>query len=87
MEGRRRPAQAIVEEWKTIRGIDRKTDEALWKRFAAARDAFGRRRGAHFAELDEQRGEARAAKEELIAEAEPLSTSTEWGPTSAAMRR
>ncbi|MCZ2840048.1 DUF349 domain-containing protein [Modestobacter sp. VKM Ac-2985] len=78
--------KAIVEEWKTIKGIDRKTDEALWQRFAAARDAFGRRRGAHFAELDKQRGESRAAKSELIAEAERLSTSTEWGPTSAAMR-
>ncbi len=78
--------KAIVEEWKTIRGIDRKTDEALWSRFAAARDAFGRRRGAHFAALDAQRGEARAAKQELIAEAQRLSTSTEWGPTSAAMR-
>ncbi|RBY85185.1 DUF349 domain-containing protein [Blastococcus sp. TF02A-26] len=78
--------KAIVEEWKTIRGIDRKTDEALWQRFAAARDAFGRRRGAHFASLDAQRGEARAAKQELIAEAQRLSTSTDWGPTSAAMR-
>ncbi|MGY1603855.1 DUF349 domain-containing protein [Geodermatophilus sp. SYSU D00815] len=78
--------KAIVEEWKTIRGIDRKTDEALWSRFAAARDAFGRRRGAHFAALDAQRNEARAAKQELIAEAQRLSTSTDWGPTSAAMR-
>jgi hypothetical protein len=78
--------KAIVEEWKSIRGIDRKTDEALWSRFAAARDAFGRRRGTHFAALDAQRGEARAAKQELIAEAEKLATSTEWGPTSAAMR-
>jgi hypothetical protein len=78
--------KAIVEEWKTIRGIDRKTDEALWTRFAAARDAFGRRRGAHFASLDAQRTEARAAKQELIKEAERLATSTEWGPTSAAMR-
>ncbi|MGY1654030.1 DUF349 domain-containing protein [Geodermatophilus sp. SYSU D01119] len=78
--------KAIVEEWKTIRGIDRKTDEALWTRFAAARDAFGRRRGAHFAALDAQRGEARAAKQELIAEAQRLATSTDWGPTSAAMR-
>jgi hypothetical protein len=78
--------KAIVEEWKTIKGIDRKTDEALWQRFAAARDAFGRRRGAHFAQLDTQRSEARAAKSELIAEAEKLSSSTEWGPTSAAMR-
>lgn len=78
--------KAIVEEWKTIRGIDRKTDDALWSRFAAARDAFGRRRGAHFASLDAQRGEARAAKQELIKEAQRLSSSTEWGPTSAAMR-
>jgi hypothetical protein len=78
--------KTIVDEWKTIKGIDRKTDEALWQRFAAARDAFGRRRGAHFAQLDAQRSEARAAKSELIAEAERLSTSTEWGPTSAAMR-
>lgn len=78
--------KAIVEEWKTIRGIDRKTDEALWSRFAAARDAFGRRRGAHFAGLDAQRGEARAAKQELIAEAQQLATSSDWGPTSAAMR-
>jgi hypothetical protein len=78
--------KAIVEEWKTIRGIDRKTDEQLWTRFAAARDAFGRRRGAHFASLDAQRGEARAAKQELIKEAQKLATSTDWGPTSAAMR-
>jgi hypothetical protein len=78
--------KAIVEEWKTIRGIDRKTDEALWTRFAAARDAFGRRRGAHFAALDAQRNETRAAKQELIAEAQKLATSTDWGATSAAMR-
>jgi hypothetical protein len=78
--------KAIVEEWKTIRGIDRKTDEALWARFAAARDGFGRRRGAHFAALDAQRGESRAAKQELIAEAQQLATSTDWGATSAAMR-
>jgi hypothetical protein len=78
--------KAIVEEWKAIRGIDRKTDEALWTRFAAARDAFGRRRGTHFASLDAQRGEARAAKQELIKEAQRLASSTEWGPTSAAMR-
>jgi hypothetical protein len=78
--------KAIVEEWKTIRGIDRKTDEALWTRFAAARDGFGRRRGAHFASLDAQRGEARSAKQDLIKEAQKLATSTDWGSTSAAMR-
>src|SRR5205823_133317 len=64
--------RAIVEEWKAIRGVDRKTDEALWKRFAAARDTFTQRRGTHFASLDAQRSQARARKEVLVAEAEEL---------------
>ena len=58
--------KAIVDEWRTIRGIDRKTDDALWKRFAQARDTFTRHRGSHFAELDKQRGAAQDAKETLI---------------------
>ncbi len=78
--------RAIVEEWKAIRGVDRKADESLWKRFAAARDTFTRRRGSHFAALDEQRGEARARKEQLVTEAESLSESTEWGPTASRLK-
>src|SRR5262249_9257284 len=39
--------RTILDEWKTIKGVDRKTDEALWRRFSKARDAFARRRGAH----------------------------------------
>ena len=74
--------KAIVEEWRTIRGIDRKTDDALWKRFAKARDTFTRHRGSHFAELDKQRGAAKEAKEELIKRAEALSDATEWGETA-----
>lgn len=78
--------RAIVEEWKAIRGVDRKADEQLWKRFAAARDTFTRRRGSHFASLDEQRGVARTRKEELVAEAEGLADSTEWGPTATRLK-
>jgi hypothetical protein len=78
--------KAIVEEWRTIRGVDRKTDDALWKRFAKARDTFTRRRGSHFAELDKQRGAAKEAKEELIKRAEALSDATEWGETAAKYR-
>ena len=76
----------ILDEWKTIKGVDRKTDDVLWKRYAKARDAFNRRRGAHFAELDRERAGARSRKEELIAAAEELSGSTDWGPTSARFR-
>lgn len=73
----------ILEEWRTIRGVDRKADEQLWRRFSRARDAFNRRRGSHFAELDRQRAAARVRKEELVAEAESLRDSTDWGATAA----
>ncbi|WP_341719676.1 DUF349 domain-containing protein [Micromonospora sp. FIMYZ51] len=72
----------ILDEWKTIRGVDKKTDGELWKRFAAARDGFTRRRGAHFASLDAQRKQAQTVKEELVAEAEKIKDSTEWASTA-----
>jgi hypothetical protein len=78
--------RSIVDEWRQIKGIDRKTDDALWRRFAAARDAFSRRRGQHFAQLDAERSTVKATKERLIARAEELSTSTDWKDTTAAMR-
>jgi hypothetical protein len=78
--------RAIVDEWKQIKGIDRKTDEALWKRYAAARDAFGRRRGSHFAQLDTERTAAKATKEALVSRAEELSTSQDWRETASAMK-
>ncbi|MGH3687862.1 MAG: DUF349 domain-containing protein [Pseudonocardiaceae bacterium] len=78
--------RTILDEWKTIKGVDRKVDEALWRRFAKARDAFTRRRGAHFAELDRQRVGARHRKEELVAEAEKLADSTDWGATASRFR-
>jgi hypothetical protein len=74
--------RAIVEEWRAIKGVDRKLDSELWKRVSAARSEFGRRRGAHFAALDEQRKEVVAQKEKLVAEAESLSDSSEWTATA-----
>lgn len=76
----------ILDEWRTITGLDRKTDDTLWKRYSAARETFNRRRGSHFAELDRERAGVRQAKEALCERAEELSGSTEWGPTSAAFR-
>lgn len=76
----------ILNEWKQIKGIDRKTDDGLWKRYSRARDAFNRRRGAHFAELDRGRAAARKKKEELVERAEALKTSTDWGATARAYR-
>ncbi|GAB2748021.1 DUF349 domain-containing protein [Salinifilum aidingensis] len=72
----------MLDEWKSIRGVDRKTDEQLWRRFSKARDAFSRRRGSHFAELDRQRAAAKSRKQELVAEAESLTESTDWVETA-----
>jgi len=74
--------KAILDEWKSIRGVDKKTDGELWKRFAAARDGFTRRRGAHFATLDTQRKQAQGAKDTLVEEAEKLATSEDWASTA-----
>ena len=76
----------ILDEWKTISGLDRKTDDALWKRYSAARETFNRRRGSHFADLDRERAGARSAKERLCERAEELTGSTDWGATSGAFR-
>lgn len=77
----------IVDEWRLIKGVDRRIDEQLWKRFSAARDAFTKRRGAHFAERDQQRDSVRQVKERIVTEAEELASSKDWGPTAARMRQ
>ncbi|GGS77589.1 DNA repair ATPase [Planobispora rosea] len=76
----------LVEEWKAAERIDRTTEAALWKRLSAARTAFAKRRKAYFAGLDEQREGVRATKERIVAEAEALASSTDWGLTASAYR-
>ena len=78
--------RALLEEWKAAARLDRKTDDALWKRFSSARTAFDKARRAHFATLDSQRDEATGVKEKLVKEAEVLATSTEWKDTAAEFR-
>lgn len=80
----------LLEEWKTAqrRGprLDRPTEDALWKRFSHARSAFDRERHRYFAELEKSNAAAKAAKEAIVAEAEKLSGSTDWGATAGAYR-
>ena len=77
----------LVDTWKGLPRLDRKTDDELWHRFSHARSAFSKRRKAHFASLDAQREEARHRKEQLVSEAEELATSTDWGPTASRYRQ
>ena len=77
---------ALLDAWKAAPRIDRTREQALWKRFSAARTGFDRRRRQHFAARDSERKEASAAKDALIREAEALSTSTDWAGTTRAYR-
>ncbi|OKL49141.1 ATPase [Boudabousia liubingyangii] len=80
----------LLDQWKQAqkRGpkLERSAEDALWKRFSASRTLFDRQRRQFFSALDARQAEVKATKEKLIAEAEALSTSTDWGATSAAYR-
>jgi hypothetical protein len=78
--------RALLEQWKQLPRLDRATDDALWHRFSSARTTYTRRRKAQFAQQAERREAAKATKERIIAEAEQLAGSTDWGPTTGAFR-
>ena len=81
----------LFESWKTAQKsgvrLGRSNEDALWKRFRAARTVFDRHRRAYFSQLDSNNSAAKAAKEKLIAEAEALSSSTDWGYAAGEYRR
>jgi Domain of Unknown Function (DUF349) len=77
----------IADQWRTVSALDRHTDDELWKRVRSARTTFERRRGAHFALLDQQRKEAAARKEALVAEAEQLAESSDWQATANRLKQ
>ena len=80
----------LLDQWKESQRkgphIDRATEDALWKRFSAARTAFDRHRKQYFSNLDAKQAEVKAKKEALIARAKELATSTDWARTSALYR-
>ncbi|MBD0292776.1 MAG: DUF349 domain-containing protein [Jiangellaceae bacterium] len=78
--------RTLLDEWKTLPRLDRAADDALWRRFSSARTQYTRRRRSHFAELAERREQARGIKESLVAEAEQLAGSTDWGGTARRFR-
>ncbi|WP_404348261.1 DUF349 domain-containing protein [Phycicoccus jejuensis] len=83
--------RALLEEWKGHQRsdvkLDKPTETALWQRFSHARNAFDKARRAWFAELETTRADAKSTKESLVAEAESMSTSTDWGPTARAYKQ
>ncbi|WP_454048498.1 DUF349 domain-containing protein [Cellulomonas sp. Marseille-Q8402] len=82
--------RTLLDEWKEAQRtgprVDRTSEEALWKRFSHARTTFDRERRHYFAELESRNAGAKAAKEEIVREAERLQTSTDWGATAGQYR-
>jgi Domain of Unknown Function (DUF349) len=76
----------LLEEWKTAPHAERAAEAALWKRLSSARNAFTKRRKAYFATLETEREEVRARKEKLVADAEAIAASTDWGSTTSEFR-
>jgi|GEM_PF-5083765 len=77
----------LLAQWKTAPVTDRATDRGLWKRYAAARDEFNKRRGAHFSALDTTRKAAAARKVELVDAAVALADSTQWQTTADKLKK
>lgn len=76
----------LLEEWKACARLDRKSDDALWKRFSSARSAFTKRRKAHYATLTAERDTVKATKLALVEQAEALADSTQWAATASKFR-
>ncbi|GEL93657.1 DUF349 domain-containing protein [Cellulomonas composti] len=82
--------RVLLDEWKEAQRsgprLDRPTEESLWKRFSHARTTFDRERRHFFAELEARNADAKVVKEKLVAEAERLQSSTDWGATAGTFR-
>ena len=74
--------RTIGDDWKALPKLERKADDELWQRVAAARKRFAERRTTHFGALEEQRTVSKSRKEKLIKLAEELSGSTDWKGTA-----
>ncbi|HRO94276.1 MAG TPA: DUF349 domain-containing protein [Citricoccus sp.] len=80
----------LFEDWKAAQKagprLGKAVEDGLWKRFRTARTTLDKHRRAFFSQLDATNAQAKSVKEKLIARAEALSTSTDWGATAGAYR-
>jgi hypothetical protein len=78
--------RSLFDQWqqhqRTSARIDKAEADALWKRFSAARTTFNQGRRKWAQERDNQRNSIKQTKEDIIAQANELKSSTAWGETS-----
>lgn len=78
--------RSLFQQWQdhqhnSVR-LDKADADALWSRFSSARTTFNSARRKWAQGRDEERSNAKAAKEAIIAEAEEIKDSTAWVETS-----
>ena len=76
----------LMREWKAAGPAPREVDDALWKRFRGAQDAFFGARDAANAELDREFAANAEVKEGLLVEAEALLPVTDLDAAKRAFR-
>ncbi len=76
----------IVEEWKKLPHGAKSEEQALWKRFSAARSAFDKTRRQYFSTLESGRKEALKIKSEIVSQAKAIADSKEWNDTANKFR-
>ena len=67
--------------------LTKSQEDPYWKRFRAARSTFDKDRRAFFSRRDKEQSEVKRVKEDLIARADELRHSTDFGPTTKAYHR
>jgi hypothetical protein len=81
----------LLDSWKESQRsgarVPKDAEKELWQRFTHARSSFEKARKHHFAQLDKDNSTVASAKEELVAKAEALSSSTDWDATAREYKR
>ena len=77
----------LLERWKSAPSAGQMRDRELWRRFAAAREAFYEQRNRAYAERARERAATVERKEALIAESEALATSEDGRAIGDALER
>lgn len=76
----------IVEEWKKLPHGVKSEEQALWKRFSAARSGFDKTRRQYFSTLEAGRKEAIKVKSEIVTQAKAIADSKDWTDTANKFR-
>ncbi len=74
----------LMDEWKAVGKTPGKKNEELWQRLLAAKNTFFDRKKVHYNEVQHEHEVNYGLKEALIARAEAIKESTDWGNTTLA---